>query len=111
MLLIGVLAAGVLRAATDPASVVPTDIATLDTALRGGLPRGQLSEITGPRSSGRMTLLLQIASKARATDIHMEPKGEDNLVRMRVDGQMVSLVEMPRRIGDRRVLRRSGRPA
>ncbi len=52
----------------------------------------------GPRC---LTLLLQIASKARATDVHMEPKGgEDNLVRMRVDGQMVSLVEMPRRVGD-----------
>jgi len=47
----------------------------------------------GPRC---LPLLLQIASKARATDVHMEPKGgEDNLVRMRVDGQMVSLVEMP----------------
>jgi general secretion pathway protein E len=48
-----------------------------------------------------LTLLMQIASKARATDVHMEPKGgEDTLVRMRVDGQMVSLVEMPRRVGD-----------
>src|SRR5262249_39542143 len=27
--------------------------------LRGGLPRGQLSELTGPQSSGRTTLLLQ----------------------------------------------------
>lgn len=51
----------------------------------------------GPRC---MLLLLQIASKARATDIHMEPKSEDTLVRMRVDGQMVTLVEMPRRVGD-----------
>jgi general secretion pathway protein E len=47
-----------------------------------------------------VTLLLQIASKARATDIHMEPKGDETLVRMRVDGQMVTLVEMPRRVGD-----------
>jgi general secretion pathway protein E len=51
----------------------------------------------GPRC---LTLLMQIASKARATDLHMEPKGEDHLVRMRVDGQMVSLTEMPRRVGD-----------
>jgi len=47
---------------TDPAAVLPTDVAALDRALRGGLPRGQLSEITGPRSSGRTTLLLQVMS-------------------------------------------------
>jgi hypothetical protein len=36
-----------------------TDITALDACLRGGLPRGQLSEIVGPASSGRTTLLLQ----------------------------------------------------
>lgn len=30
----------------------------------GGLPRGQLSEIAGPRSSGRTTLLLQVVAAA-----------------------------------------------
>jgi general secretion pathway protein E len=51
----------------------------------------------GPRA---MLLLMQIASKARATDIHMEPRGEETNIRMRVDGQMVTLVETPRRVGD-----------
>ncbi|MFN0132300.1 MAG: ATPase, T2SS/T4P/T4SS family [Phycisphaerales bacterium] len=51
----------------------------------------------GPRA---MLLLLQIASKAHATDIHLEPKGETSNARMRVDGQMVTLAEMPRRVGD-----------
>ena len=36
----------------------------LDACLRGGLPRGQLSELAGPRSSGRMTLLLQMMAAA-----------------------------------------------
>jgi hypothetical protein len=40
-------------------SLVATDIAALDVCLRGGLPRGQLSEIAGPASSGRTTLALQ----------------------------------------------------
>ena len=44
----------------DASATLPTDVASLDACLRGGLPRGQLSEITGPRSSGRMTLLLQL---------------------------------------------------
>ena len=46
--------------ARDESVLVPTGLATLDTCLHGGLPRGQLSEITGPRSSGRTMLLLQM---------------------------------------------------
>jgi hypothetical protein len=42
----------------------PTDLQALDIALQGGLPRGQLSEIAGPRSSGRTTLLLQVLAAA-----------------------------------------------
>jgi hypothetical protein len=44
----------------DPSALVPMDVAPLDACLRGGLPRGQLSELAGPRSSGRMTLVLQM---------------------------------------------------
>jgi recombination protein RecA len=36
--------------------VVPTGIALLDERLGGGLPRGQISEIVGARSSGRLSL-------------------------------------------------------
>jgi hypothetical protein len=45
-------------------SVAAVDIAVLDTCLRGGLPRGQLSEIAGPQSSGRTALLLQALAAA-----------------------------------------------
>ena len=45
-------------------------------------------------------LLLLAASKARATDIHMEPKGDCMQVRMRVDGQMISVVQLPSGVGD-----------
>lgn len=50
----------------------------------------------GPRA---LRLLLQVAFKARATDIHMEPKREEFNVRMRVDGQMVPVVELPLQVG------------
>ena len=43
-----------------------TGIARLDAILRGGLPRGELSEIVGARSSGRTTLLLQVVAAATA---------------------------------------------
>ncbi len=51
----------------------------------------------GPRA---MRLLLQLASKSRATDLHIEPKAEYARVRMRVDGQMVSVVDLPVKVGD-----------
>ena len=54
----------------DPAALVPTGVSALDATLRGGLPRGQLSEITGPRSSGRTSLLFQLlASVTRDGEI------------------------------------------
>lgn len=46
-----------------------------------------------------LLLLLQIAAKARATDIHVEPKGAGASVRMRVDGQMVPIGDLPDRVG------------
>ena len=49
---------------TDPASLLPMDVPLVDACLRGGLPRGHLSELSGPCSSGRMTLLLQLMSAA-----------------------------------------------
>ena len=50
----------------DEHGVAPTGIAVLDACLGGGFPRGQLSELVGPRSSGRMSLLLQMAAAATA---------------------------------------------
>ena len=41
-----------------------TGVADLDARLGGGLPRGHVSEIVGPRSSGRTSLLLAIAAAA-----------------------------------------------
>jgi len=35
----------------------PTGLPPLDAQLRGGVPRGQVSEIVGPRSSGRTSVL------------------------------------------------------
>jgi len=44
----------------------PTGHTPLDARLNGGFPRGQLSEIVGPRSSGRTSLLLQTLASATA---------------------------------------------
>jgi hypothetical protein len=46
---------------------VPTGIAPLD-ALTGGLPRGAITEISGPRSSGRTSAMVSILIEAIAND-------------------------------------------
>jgi recombination protein RecA len=49
---------------TDASAFAAVDIDALDACLRGGLPRGQLSEIAGPSSSGRTTLLVALVAAA-----------------------------------------------
>jgi len=46
--------------------VIPTGAAALDERLHGGVPRGQISEIVGPRSSGRTSLLVAMLAGATA---------------------------------------------
>jgi hypothetical protein len=41
---------------------LPTGVQAVDTLLGGGLPRGDLSEVYGPRSSGRTGLALSIVA-------------------------------------------------
>jgi hypothetical protein len=51
----------------DPMSarwLVPTAIAELDARLGGGIPRGHLSEVVGPRSSGRLAILMSALAGA-----------------------------------------------
>jgi hypothetical protein len=48
-----------------PGTRLPIGVPELDERLGGGLPRGQVSEIAGPRSSGRTTLMC--AALAAAT--------------------------------------------
>lgn len=56
-----------------------------------------MGEADGPKAA---RLLLIMAGRARGTDIHLEPKGETFHVRMRVDGQMAWVVELPNRVGE-----------
>src|SRR5438477_7644475 len=50
----------------DELAVAPTCITALDARLSGGFPRGQLSELVGPRSSGRTSVLLRLIAAATA---------------------------------------------
>jgi recombination protein RecA len=51
----------------DPADarwLVPTGIGELDARLEGGIPRGHISEVVGPRSSGRLAILMSALAGA-----------------------------------------------
>ena len=59
--------------------------------------RGQNTQAISGKSPGavaaRLTLLL--AARSRATDIHLEPKEDCSVLRIRVDGQMVTVSDFP----------------
>ena len=49
-----------------PVEVIPTGSIALDVALGlGGLPRGRITEIYGPESSGKTTLALHVVAEAQ----------------------------------------------
>lgn len=75
---------------------------------KGAAERVKLIDAAGKPSAALSTagegplatrLLLCGASKARATDLHLEPKGDVVNVRMRIDGQMVQVADLPNRVG------------
>src|SRR4026207_1453090 len=50
----------------DEISVIPTGAMQLDVALGvGGIPRGRITEICGPESSGKTTLALHVIAEAQ----------------------------------------------
>src|SRR2546425_755127 len=55
-----------LPALSSGDDVAPSGILAFDARLGGGFPRGQLSELVGPRSSGRTSVLLQTLAAATA---------------------------------------------
>src|SRR6202163_1777822 len=60
----------VLRLGADnvvPVSVISSGCLSLDVALGvGGFPRGRVTEIFGPESSGKTTIALQVIAEAQA---------------------------------------------
>ncbi|MDE3155117.1 MAG: hypothetical protein KGN76_08435, partial [Acidobacteriota bacterium] len=48
---------------------LPTGLAALDARMGGGLPRGQLSELVGPESSGRTSVLLRLLAAATQSGV------------------------------------------
>src|ERR1700687_1548278 len=56
------------KEAIVPISVIPTGAISFDSALGvGGLPRGRVTEVFGPESSGKTTIALQVIAEAQRT--------------------------------------------
>ena len=54
--------------ARAPVAVIPTGALNLDAAIGiGGIPRGRITEIYGPESSGKTTLCLHVIANAQKT--------------------------------------------
>src|SRR6185503_18354483 len=47
-----------------PSEVIPTGIAEIDSFALGGLPRGAITEVFGPASSGRTSVMLSALTRA-----------------------------------------------
>jgi general secretion pathway protein E len=75
-----------------------------DIALIGA--RGQLVHPagSGPRAGKReavdwLRLLLLLSARGRATDIHLEPKGQEYVLRVRIDAAMVEVCRVSNTLG------------
>jgi hypothetical protein len=56
----------VSAASQPPAARLPAGSPALDALLGGGLPRGRIVELTGPRGSGRMSAVLTMTAAVQA---------------------------------------------
>lgn len=56
----------VIPEAPSAAELLSTGIAVLDAALRGGVPRGRVTEISGPLGAGKTTLVRQLVAATLA---------------------------------------------
>ncbi len=49
---------------TPPAARIPTTFGELDALLDGGLPKGRITEVAGPTTSGKLTLAAKVIASA-----------------------------------------------
>ncbi len=64
-------------------------------------PPGRVRRADSSEAVDVLRLILLVAFRSRATDIHVEPKADYVQVRARVDGSMVEVVRLPASVGQR----------
>jgi general secretion pathway protein E len=100
-----------IEAGAGPASNWATEIRAMldilppkgegDCAMQMIDAQNQPSGALGSDQPGPLAIrcMLLLCSKSRATDLHVEPKHNTYSVRMRVDGQMVTVIDIPSKVG------------
>ncbi len=93
-----------LRELNERSARLPKQSFGLDKMLLIG-SRGQELPVVGHADSGEgiqtLGLLVMIAYQTRSTDIHFEPKEDSYEARMRVDGMLIPIVQIPKDVGNR----------
>ena len=93
-----------LRELNERSARLPKQNFGLDKIMLIG-SRGQELPVVGHADSGdgiqTLGLLIMIAYQTRSTDIHFEPKEDSYEARMRVDGMLIPIVQIPRDVGSR----------
>lgn len=86
----------------------PHELSLIDTrgnTLHGKPGEGETDNDSEERITGEgitvLRLLLLGAMRTRASDIHIEPKGQQHSIRLRVDGIMVDVVSVPNQLASR----------
>jgi general secretion pathway protein E len=62
---------------------------------------GRASQAAAGDAVGLLRLVLLICTRARATDIHIEPRQDFHTVRLRIDGMMVDIANVTPAVGNR----------
>ena len=95
---------GYLRELNERSDRLPKQSFGLDKIMLIG-SRGQELPVVGHADSGdgiqTLGLLVMIAYQTRSTDIHFEPKEDSYEARIRVDGMLIPIVQIPRDVGSR----------
>ena len=103
-----------LAVVTDPSDVVETlvqslpdrsfndtDIALISARGQQVHPAGRAAAQGGRDAVGWLRLLLLLCARSHATDLHLEPKGNEYVVRSRIDGTMVEVCRVSNALGVR----------
>ncbi len=74
---------------------IEKQISSLSLETEGAEPQVKLDTVTDAPVARALTLIIDEAVKARASDIHLQPQEDKALVRYRIDGTLHNMLSLP----------------